>query len=79
MQMETLKERTWRERQEAKAAVESALHDLVVAQDEAKAAQQRYWDALDAQERSVQANVDAWKDEPEPAPRSMRAFGRGIS
>lgn len=63
MQIETLKERTWRERQEAKATVESALHDLVVAQDAAKAAQQRYWDALDGQERAVQANVDAWAND----------------
>lgn len=58
--VETLKERTWRERQEAKAIAEAALRDLTVAQEAVREARQRYWDALDAQRRAVQANVDAW-------------------
>lgn len=63
MQAETLKERTWRERQEAKAAVETALADLIAAQDAAEAAKRRYYDAQAAHNLAVKANVDAWKDD----------------
>jgi hypothetical protein len=56
----TLKESTWRERQEAKAAVAEALHQLTVAQMAAEEARQAYYDAMDREKEAVQRNIDAW-------------------
>ncbi|WP_133259193.1 hypothetical protein [Mycobacterium colombiense] len=60
---ETLKERTWRERLEANAAVDAALIDLLAAQHEVDEARQRYNDALAARDRAVRANIAAWHPE----------------
>jgi len=57
---ETLRERTWRERQVAKAAVVEAVRRIQAqerALDEARGA---YREALKQQDEAVQRDIDAW-------------------
>lgn len=59
-QPETLRESTWRERQQAKADVAEALERITRTKIEADDARRAYWDALRRQDEAVQRDIDAW-------------------
>lgn len=59
---ETLKERTWRERQEANAAVADALDKFGITETAYNEARLAYNKSLKDQDMAVERNVAAWKE-----------------
>lgn len=56
-----LREKTWRERQEARTEVSRALTRLLAAEDAYIKARHAYWSAMQSENGAIQRDIEAWQ------------------